>query len=127
MKEPSEGNISPENEKPIDMNNFRFNLPGGIYRTMSHDPERKKVMDTIDQLLETEFSHLDVNEIYSTVRENSQTAIAAFNQALSQKSFEGLDEITRPAVAAAAAANEELRPLFDRLVKLGFDPELLVR
>lgn len=117
----------PQQEKePISLNNFYFNLPNGLYRGLEESDEEKKMVGAIDELLAGEFSSLDTARIYGTIMD----AHRAISDALSSGQAKTTEEVTKaiaPYVAISKEANEELRPLFNRLVELGFNPKILTR
>ena len=120
---------APELKKPADMNNFYLYLPGGSYRECTGAKgakERTRVMDAIDQLLAGEFSHLDAAKIYQTIIDASRAVADALNSGRF-KNTKGLDQLTKPHIEASDRAREELRPLFEKLIEMGFDPKLLTR
>jgi hypothetical protein len=126
MNESTEGAAQQEKENTANMNNFYLNLPGGGYRALEahSNPERKKIMDAIDQLLKTEFLHLDIQAICLAIDETGHTMADALNRKLPPDEYR---KIIQHAIETSAEAREKIRPLFNRMVELGFDPELLAR
>lgn len=119
--------IPPQKEgRPVNMNNFYSNLPDGSYRKRAGSEERARVIEAIDKLLASEFSYLDVKRIRATIIEAESAFAEAFNHRppYSQEEFKRATQI---AGDASRKAREELRPLFDKLIEMGFDPELLAK
>ena len=120
-----------EKEVPVNMSNFYFYLPDTSYRKFAEDKgtDSKKVIEVVDSLLANEFSHLDTKRIYEAIKGANQAAIDFLNS-MRDKSPEELAELKEalePKIEAAKKADEELRPLFNKLVKMGFDPKLLAK
>lgn len=119
----------PKEGKPLEMNNFYFNLPGGYYREFKGEEgaeEKTKIMEAIDQLLATDFSHLDATRIYRSLVEANRAKTEAVNSRRYQ-THEELVAAIRPQLEAARQAQEELRPLFNKLVEMGFDSRQLAQ
>ncbi|MDD2807505.1 MAG: hypothetical protein PHW95_03245 [Patescibacteria group bacterium] len=107
-------------EEPIETltntNNFYTYLPGGWLRDLGGaNPEQQRLMAAIDQLLQDEFSDINGAEIAKTMAEANQSIAQAFND-------KGSPDQAR---AQFKAAEEKLRPLFNRLLELGFDADLM--
>lgn len=122
-----ENKSRPEKEQPVNMNNFHLYLPDGYNRQRGraeNTPEQIEIMDAIDRLLATEFSHLDAARIYKTMLEPNRAITDGVNSGRYKSSAE-LQKAVKPKEEAARLAREELRPLFNRLVEMGFDPETL--
>lgn len=123
---------SQEGEVPFNMNNFHLNLPDGGNRQFKGSPEvpsameRTRVMDAIDELLAGEFANLDVSRISKTIFDAGKAVQAAVNSG-NYRTREALEGVVGSQLEAAKQAREELRPLFNKLVELGFSPELLAR
>ena len=129
MKESAENKIPEKKEKPINMNNFPlYLLHGGLYRKFYGDEkakEKTRLMDAIDELLVSEFSDLNVEEIMSTIQENRKIFFDAMNNP--KLSEEERHKVMDPASKLEQEAREKLRPLFNRLIEMGFDPKILTR
>lgn len=128
-------------EEPVRMNNFFFNLlppdHDASFRNERHgakDKKRKKLFEAIDLLLENEFSHLDIKRILEDICKEEQSIndlikISRQYSSLEEmrkdeahkEIFEKLDRDRKRFVEG----NEELRPLFNKLLEMGFDLQLL--
>lgn len=126
MNESPEGTTQQEKEKAANMNNFYLNLPGGGYRALEapSGSERGKIMDTIDELLKTEFLHFDIQATCLAIDETGHAMADALNQKLPPEEY---SKVVQHAIEASAEAREKLRPLFNRMIELGFDPLSLSR
>ena len=104
------------------MNNFYYNLPGGDYRTeYSDDPEKKVLFEAIDCLLEAEFPDLDVEEPMQAINIANKTIGAYFKD----RSEEAL-AAAKQAEKTKSEAKDKIRPVYQRLLELGYDNSLLV-
>lgn len=114
-----------ENEpqiKPPLMENFYSYLPGGRFRALDTDkyPEKQKLMQTIDELLRDEFPEINGSEIANRIFEISGLIIKSLNN-------KGPREERQLLSAEIREVSERLRPLFNRLLEMGFDIEELIR
>jgi hypothetical protein len=115
-------------EKPIDMNNFYFNLPGGYYRQYYGKNNKKtQLMDAIDRLLMMEFPHLDVALIYQTIQQTEQLISEVLNNHRHDPSRQDIHEFICSSIDRSKTMREQLRPLFNRLIAMGFDSYFLTR
>lgn len=129
MVEKSLEGITPQEKEPLfNMNNFYFYLPGGYYRGFrlktATFQTRVRIMEAIDTLLIGEFSSLDAQKIYDTIH----TCEKAMADALNSRRYETsqqLEQALGPKIQAGREAREKLRPLFHRLVEMGFDQRFL--
>lgn len=128
MKQTPERELHAE-EGPPPMNNFLCYLPGGAYSGEVYDilPKQEKVVAAINKLLKGEFTSIDL-----AIISKKQNEIRALNnKALGGEGFEDLsdedfEEIYRRVGQLSTEIDEEIRPLFDRLIEMGFDYSLLV-
>ncbi len=103
-------------ETPPSMNNFYAYLPGGWLREYyDESPEKHKLMDAIDQLLKDEFPQINGREIASIMIEINRSIIQALNK----------NESSTELKKQFKEAEEKLRPLFNRLLEMGFNIELM--
>lgn len=132
--EAREGKPIQEKEKTINMGIFYLFLPGGRYREfkgMDDAEEFTQIMEAIDQLLATEFKHLDTERIFKAISEGLHAMAMTFRPNkrylinLSDQEIKEKRQLIKPQLEAAEKAEEELRPLFDKLVAMGFDLEIL--
>jgi predicted AAA+ superfamily ATPase len=114
-----------ENEpqiKPPSMNNFYSYLPGGRFRELNNDqnPEKQRLMQTIDELLKDEFPEINGLEIHNHIFKISGLILKTFSNNVPpeerKKLFSELREVS-----------EKLRPLFNRLLEMGFDINEITR
>ncbi len=116
-----EGEISPESKKPFKTNNFFLYFSESEQYKGSEEDAR--VRRAIDKLLAGEFKNLDVHRIYQDI----DAANAAMEEALNSGRYDELQKVIKPKLESGRKAEEELRPLFNKLVEMGFDPELLAQ
>ena len=124
-----ESSESRENEQKLPkMNNFLCYLPGGIYREiMKEDPKGKEIMDAIDMLLqEPEFSSIDSEKILTTNRECGEALSPCFDLSLPEEVREGWNEKFQELCRERDEYMETLRPLFNRLIDMGYTKAKLV-
>jgi hypothetical protein len=117
---------TPEGEPLANMNNFHLYLPEGSHRQYQNArgaKMRTQVMEAMDQLLATEFSHLDTAKISQTIKDTGQAVADIVNSGRFQS--KELELATEPHFVASDQAREQLRPLFNKLVEMGFDPKVL--
>lgn len=104
------------------MNNFYAWLPGGYKREYYEDDENHaRVIDAMDKLLAEEFTDLEVEKILHVMLKTYTTVMVTVREGRNEEEHLSLDE----KLAIAHREEEKLRPLFNRLVELGFDPKLL--
>lgn len=110
----------PEKQPPEalpSMNNFYAYLPGGWLRPYSDDSsEKRKLMDAIDQLLKDEFPQINGSEIAGKITETNRLVIGALNR----------KESPAELVRQMNETSEKLRPLFNRLIEMGFSSEMMM-
>ena len=99
-------------------------MPGGYKRDYyGEEDEITQVIDAIDRLLAGEFADLEVAKIM----EITMTVYEKVRQA----SIEGMNQVNIDSFAdeldMADREKEKLRPLFNRMLQMGFDPAVLTR
>jgi hypothetical protein len=114
-----------EKEKNVDLNNFRFYLPGGAYRQyVERDTVKAQICNAVDTLLNTEFSDLDIPQISATLSRLQSEGLDFISRYRSAKGPEEIAALDKEANEGEALFNTEydkLRPLFVRLLELGFN------
>jgi hypothetical protein len=119
------GRESDEGQIPEKMNNFFAFLPGGYRRELTEDGdlEERRVIEVMDELLAGEFAYLDVTSLinlYNSVSEEMNTAIGDGTYREKEAYFDKKNMEVK-------AAKEMIRPLFNRMIEMGFDPVFLIR
>ncbi len=105
------------------MNNFYENLPLGSYRVLMDErgyENRASVMISLDILLRFEHKTIDTTGIYQAIREANKASVECRGKPDLYAHADRLAE-------EAGRRYEELRPVFNQLVKMGHDPLLLSR
>jgi len=116
--------MSKRKSKQENMNNFYGKLPGGYARRYKGKSQAyDKLFGEIDRLLVEEFSDLQINEILAAINAAEDVTCEALNRHFT--SFKEFDKFVGSAPRKGRAAYRKLKPLFDRLVEFGFDPEFL--
>ena len=105
------------------MNNFFLYMPGGYYRQYSSLEDKVRIMKAIDELLAGEFASLDVCAIMQTMK----TIYALITEVMADGDYLKQKESLGEKIDMVNRELEKLRPLFDQLVLMGFDPVLLAR
>jgi hypothetical protein len=89
------------------MNNFHMLMPGGFFRNdRGHNNENDRIMDRIDELLNTEFPDIDAAQI-------QQARLNYIESATPENEQKWQD------------AKEQMLKIFNRLAELGFDKQEL--
>ncbi len=106
-------------------------MPNGYYRelvenadTESVDSERIRVFYTIDRLLATEFNALDTTAIVKVIQSAHR---ALMNVAPEHRRDDSVMSPIYLQLDQCEREYEKIRPLFNRLVEMGFDPYFLSR
>jgi len=120
----------PQEKEPFFLNNFYCFLPGGPYRSFyDSSPEKAKIIDAIDELLKSEFSNLDTQSIIDGQYEAGEilAELSDFDRPKSDEQRKVLMDRLKELEATAKESDDKLRPLFDRLVEMGFNAVELTR
>lgn len=128
MKESYEGKL-PESEHYF-MNNFFCYLPGGSYRRYYGDNEEKtKIMDAFDKLTTVEFSDLDLNQIVEEVNKSKELTSQVYGLPFDAEPLPEAEErrIMDEARVLSKSVDDKLRPIFNRLIELGFKSSELAK
>lgn len=120
---------TPEGERQVPLNNFRFYLPGGAYREFPADAQ---ICSAVDTLLQTEFSELDIQQISERLGKLQRQSFNLASGYLSvikcsPEEVTALDQQLTKVNSTFMKECDKLRPLFERLVEMGFDIADLTR
>ena len=103
-------------------------MPGGFYRAAYDYPNKKKVMDTIDILLkEPEFSSIDIKRIVELHNACSDAVEKSFDHDLPEDERMEWERKYKEIAKLSREAEEELMPIFIRLIEMGFKAGDLTR
>ena len=112
-----------------DFNNFWCYLPGGLYRSKGYiNPRREKIIKDLDQIAER--LGIDVTALCNEMREGSEEIKKVINIIRDKNtSKENLREAIKKAEEGEKIkqeVNKKLIPLFEEMVKLGYNPNELM-
>ncbi len=133
------------NPATMEMNNFFMLMPGGEYRRLlskrlprENDEEynryterRKKQVEAIDKLLREEFPNLEADKICPRMLQNGRRWGKLWNESMEKdvlpERLREINEEMNKIRQQDLLEKEKLRPLFIRLVEIGFAPIDLIR
>lgn len=126
MSESFEKELPEESEAPS-LNNFHMYLPSNVQRSIySKNPEKAHLMETIDRLLQTEFSEIHLPEIMEIDAKKDQLIKAGMKIYSTGGSEAELARLDQEDKALGKKKYDILLPLFNRLLELGFDKRTLL-
>lgn len=119
---------SPEESGVVSsLNNFHLYLPSNAQRSIYRaSPEKVRLMEAIDRLLQTEFSKIDLSEILEIDAKKDQLIKAGIEIHITGGSEAEMDRTIQEDEALSKKKYDILLPLFNRLLELGFDKKTLL-
>ena len=109
--------------EPYFMNNFFCYLPGGSYRGYyGNDEEKTKIMDAFDKLVAEEFTDLELNQIVADKTKARELSSQVYSRPFDAELLPEVEEqrIMDEARALSKSVDDRIRPIFNRLIELGF-------
>ena len=110
--------------EPYFMNNFYCYLPGGPYRRYygGDDEEKTKIMDAFDKLVAEEFTDIELNQIVADKTKARELSSQVYGRPFDADLLPEVEEqrIMDEARALSKSVYDRIRPIFNRLIELGF-------
>lgn len=128
MLEKTFGKKPPQETEPLHLNNFYCYLPGGAYRRFyDSSPEMARIMDAVDKLLQEEFSDLNIQKIVDQHHEAQDVVKEMFDFSVqrTEEENDALEKKLNVLKLAGQEGDDKLRPLFKRLIVMGFNAKNL--
>jgi len=99
-------------------------MPGGYKRGLDGgDEDALRVIDAVDRLLAGEFSNIDVVSIMNITNE----VYRLVTRVLAAGDYQNQRQTLEEKIELVDREKEKLRPIFNRMLELGFDPVILTR